>query len=123
MLLHQVINSCMPIIDPKIKMDLIDTTISRFKKEVLMKALKDQSNQKYYSDISLSMELLHKSYLIAAACILICPLIICWITFFLRANEGLFNSIFSAGFHFLDSGCVFMLVDLLSTYFSIRQLG
>ena len=62
MLLHQVITSCMSIIDPKIKMDLIDTTISRFKKEVLMKALKDQSNQKYYSDISLSMELLHNEY-------------------------------------------------------------
>ena len=62
MLLHHVITSCMPIIDPKIKMDLIDTTISRFKKEVLMKALKDQSNQKYYSDISLSMELLHNEY-------------------------------------------------------------
>ena len=62
MLLHQVINSCMPIIDPKIRMDLIDTTISRFKKEVLLKALKDQINQKYLRDISLSMELLHKEY-------------------------------------------------------------
>ena len=60
MLLHQVINSCMPIIDPKIRMDLIDITISRFKKEVLLKALKDQTNQKYLQDISLSIELLHK---------------------------------------------------------------